>query len=84
MRDSSEIHREVDGEGHGFGNQPQRDATRDAFLRRQGFRVMRIAARDVLEDIDAAVRFILLHCSDVRPLHQPAAGPPLRFGEEFA
>ena len=74
---------EVDGEGHGFGDQPRRDAARDAMLGRHGFRVMRIAARDVLKDMDAVLRHIVATCSEVGPLHQPAAGPPPRSGEEL-
>jgi very-short-patch-repair endonuclease len=74
---------EVDGEGHSFGDQPRRDAARDTLLRRNGFRVKRIAARDVLNDMDAVLRWILATCSEVGPLHQPAAGPPPRSGEDF-
>jgi very-short-patch-repair endonuclease len=75
---------EVDGENHSYGDRPRRDAARDALLEREGFRVMRIAARDVLCDLDAVLRFILATCSDVGPLHRPAAGPPPRSGEEFS
>jgi len=74
---------EVDSEGHSFRDQPRRDAARDAMLRREGFRVMRIAARDVLGDMDAVLRYILAACSEVGPLHQPPAGPPPRAGEEL-
>ena len=75
---------EVDGQGHSFGEQPRRDAARDALLERDGFRVMRIPARDVLQDVDAVLGFILTTCSDVGPLHQLAAGPPPRSGEDHA
>jgi very-short-patch-repair endonuclease len=76
---------EVDGEGHSYGDQPRRDAARDALLQREGFRVMRIAARDVLRDMDAVLRFILATCSEVGPLHHDAArrGPPPRSGEDL-
>jgi very-short-patch-repair endonuclease len=75
---------EVDGEAHSFGDQPVRDAARDALLRRAGFRVMRIAARDVLRDMDAVLRYIIATCSEAGPLHHDAArrGPPPRSGEE--
>jgi very-short-patch-repair endonuclease len=56
---------------------------RDAILSREGFRVIRIAARDVLKDLDAVHRYIVANCSGVGPLHQPAAGPPPRPGEEL-
>ena len=75
---------EVDGEWHGHGDQPQRDLARDAFMMREGFSVMRIAARDVLKDLDAVIRAIAARCNDVGPLHQPAAGPPPRAGEDFS
>jgi very-short-patch-repair endonuclease len=76
---------EVDGEGHSFGSQPRRDDARDALLAREGFRVIRIAARDVLKDIDAVLRFIVAACGDVDPLHHDAArrGSPPRPGEEL-
>jgi very-short-patch-repair endonuclease len=76
---------EIDGEGHSFGDQPRRDAARDALLRREGFRVLRIAARDVLKDMDAVVRHIVAACSEVGPLHHDAVrrGPPPRPGEEL-
>jgi hypothetical protein len=46
--------------------------------------VMRIAARDVLKNLDGVVAGIVAHCSEVGPLHQPTAGPPPRSGEELA
>jgi very-short-patch-repair endonuclease len=76
---------EVDGEGHSFGDQPRRDAARDAVLHREGFHVLRVAARDVLKDMDAVLRYIVATCGDVGPLHRSAAlnGPPPRSGEEL-
>jgi very-short-patch-repair endonuclease len=74
---------EVDGEAHSRGDKPRRDAARDALLRGEGFRVVRIAARDVFEDMDAVLRYIVAACSEAGPLHQPAAGPPPRSGEDF-
>jgi very-short-patch-repair endonuclease len=74
---------EVDGERHSFGDQPRRDAARDALLQRDGFRVMRIPARDVLRDMEAVLRFMVATCSEAGPLHQPAAGPPSRSGEDL-
>ena len=49
---------EVDGGGHGFGNNPEHDQRRDAWLRAQGVRTLRISARLVLKDADDAVRTI--------------------------
>ena len=75
---------EVDGEQHGTGDQQQRDLARDMSLRREGFEVMRVTARDVLRDLDSVVAGIVARCMELGPLHQPAAGPPPRFGEDFA
>ena len=75
---------EVDGEGHSFGDRPTKDAARDAILARAGFQVMRVAAREVLKNMDGVVSGIVARCSEVGPLHQPAAGPPPRAGEELA
>ena len=76
---------EVDGEGHSFGDQPRRDAARDALLKYEGFQVIRIPAREVLEDMDAVLRFILSACSEVDPLHHDASrrSPPPRSGENL-
>jgi hypothetical protein len=38
----------------------------------------------VLKDMDAVLSYIVVTCSGVGPLHQPAAGPPPRAGEELA
>ena len=75
---------EVDGEVHNRGDQPQRDAARDALLREKGFSVMRIPARDVLGNLEGVVAGIVSRCDEVGPLHQPAAGPPPRSGEDLA
>jgi very-short-patch-repair endonuclease len=75
---------EVDGEAHNRGDNPARDAARDAALRKEGFDVMRIPAREVLGNLDGVVSGIVARCSEVGPLHQPAAGPPPRTGEDLA
>jgi very-short-patch-repair endonuclease len=73
---------EVDGEAHGYADQMQSDEARDAFLAQEGFDVMRVAARDVLKNLDGVILGIVARCAEVGPLHQPAAGPPPRSGEE--
>ena len=77
---------EVDGEGHSFGDQPRRDSARDALLRREGFRVIRIAARDVLKEMDAVLRYIVATCSEVGPLHHsaPVNGSSPRSGDDLS
>ena len=76
---------EIDGQGHCLGDQQRRDVARDAILGREGFRVIRIAASDVLDDVDAVVRHIVATCSEVGPLHHDAArrGPPPRSGTDL-
>jgi very-short-patch-repair endonuclease len=76
---------EVDGETHGMGHQPARDAARDSHFRRGGFRVLRLPAREVLASIDGVVTAIVESCSKVGPLHRAASrrGPPPRSGEDL-
>ncbi|MBY8822031.1 endonuclease domain-containing protein [Sphingomonas colocasiae] len=50
---------EVDGVSHDMGDRPERDMARDAWLLEQGAEVLRIPARDVLDDLDAVVRHIV-------------------------
>jgi very-short-patch-repair endonuclease len=71
---------EIDGEAHDRGTRPVRDEARDEWLMEQGFRTVRIPAREVLADIGAAVAHILMQC---QPLHRPSAGPPPRAGEDL-
>ena len=49
---------EVDGASHGFGDRPDRDARRDAWLAAQGVVTVRLSAALILRDVDAAVRAI--------------------------
>ena len=58
---------EVDGEGHSCGDQPRRDLARDALLSREGFSVIRIAARDVLGNIDGVLKYIVATCAEIIP-----------------
>jgi very-short-patch-repair endonuclease len=50
---------EVDGDSHSMGDNPERDAQRDAWLPSQGLQVLRFDARGVMNDIDALVRAIV-------------------------
>jgi len=61
---------EIDGIAHDMGNRPQRDASRDATLNGMGVRVVRIAATDVLRDVEGTADSIVRHCL--------AAPPPTR------
>jgi very-short-patch-repair endonuclease len=49
---------EVDGQAHGLGDGPAHDARRDAWLLERGVRTLRLSARLVLDDVDAALRTI--------------------------
>jgi very-short-patch-repair endonuclease len=73
---------EIDGEAHDLGNRPQRDEIRDRIVAELGYETLRIPARDVLGELDAVLKMILDRAGR-RPLHQPAAGPPPRSGEDL-
>ena len=51
---------EVDGDSHSMGDNPERDARRDAWLRSLGLEVLRFDAGDVMNDVDSVVRAIVL------------------------
>ena len=61
--DEAKLAIEIDGQSHGFGDRPQRDGRRDAWLRRQGIRTLRLSAEFVLQSVDDAVRMIVHHAS---------------------
>ena len=82
---------EVDGFAHDSERAAARDARRSAQLRSQGVSTLRVPARAVLEDIEAAVNRIVEVCQareDRRsfrsrvPLHHPSDGPLPRAGED--
>jgi very-short-patch-repair endonuclease len=75
---------EIDGEGHGMGHRPARDAARDAWFAKAGIETLRIPAREVLADLGAVIQGIVAACAKRLPLHHPAGGPPPRdkLGEE--
>jgi very-short-patch-repair endonuclease len=69
---------EVDGLAHDLGDNPARDARRDAWLASQGVHVLRVAARDVLDEdsLDGVLRLIV---EEARPRLRPppaASRPP--------
>ena len=53
---------EVDGEAHARGDNPRLDRERGLQLSEQGLRVLRVAASDVLRDLDSVIRQILGEC----------------------
>lgn len=50
---------ELDGDQHGQGDAPARDATRDRYLREQGFEVLRFWNNAVYGEIDGVLEAIL-------------------------
>ena len=50
---------EIDGVSHDMGNRPERDQRRDAWLKKHGVTVMRIAAAELSQDIDQAADAIV-------------------------
>jgi very-short-patch-repair endonuclease len=71
---------EIDGLSHDLGDQPQRDLSRDAWLKARGLTVMRIAAREVMrgpdEAVDAIVRMATEMIEASAPSTAPTRGPP--------
>ena len=76
---------EIDGDVHTTGDIPQRDRRRDELLADAGFATLRIAARDVLHNLEGVMSLILHEC-EIRPLHHAASrrGPPPRSGEDLS
>jgi len=56
--DAEKLAVEVDGGGHGFGDRPERDARRDAWLLERGVSTLRLPASLILADVDDATRTI--------------------------
>ena len=84
--DAAKLCVEVDGEAHSRGDRPTRDAARDAWMAQRGIVTLRVAAVDVLKNLDEVLRLIALRASERAPLHHRASpdGPPPRdeLGEE--
>ena len=80
---SAKLAIEVDGKAHDHDNQAAFDQKRDAWLRLHGIETLRVMARDILADIEPVVVHITEAARSRLPLHQPAAGPPPRSGEDF-
>ena len=53
---------EIDGQSHAMGDRADRDVRRDRWMSEQGLRVLRIAADDVMKDLESAVTAITLAC----------------------
>ncbi|QGN53526.1 endonuclease domain-containing protein [Novosphingobium sp. Gsoil 351] len=57
---------EVDGQSHGMGDRPEQDIARDAHFRAKGINTLRLPAREVLHDPDAAAEAVVALCTDAR------------------
>ncbi|HEU0099099.1 MAG TPA: DUF559 domain-containing protein [Allosphingosinicella sp.] len=73
---------EVDGEAHGRGDRPARDAARDRYLQDLGFLTLRIPAQEVFNNLEGLVLGIVEARRTRGPLHHASHGPPPRSGEE--
>jgi very-short-patch-repair endonuclease len=71
---------EIDGMSHDLGDRPQRDASRDAWLKARGLTVMRIAALEAMRDADEAAEAIVRTAAEIirasAPSTAPRRGPP--------
>ncbi|MCL4766345.1 MAG: DUF559 domain-containing protein [Hyphomicrobiaceae bacterium] len=74
---------EVDGATHSTSEERRRDAERDAYLGRQGFRVMRVWNREIFDNVDGVMDTILAFLNTPTPDPSPQGGgevpssPPL-------
>jgi very-short-patch-repair endonuclease len=55
---------EIDGLAHDMGDRPVRDEERDSWFESQGIRMLRIAAKDVLDDPAAVADSIVRLCTE--------------------
>ena len=65
---------EVEGAYHDRGDQPAKDAARDAWLLGKGVETLRIPARDVFENLEGVLALILSTAASRQP--PPVAPPP--------
>ena len=71
---------EVDGSAHDSGDRPIRDLARDTYMKERGYRILRVAASDVMKNLDGVSSFIAEQVTN--PLHHPSDGPPPHPGED--
>ena len=66
---------EIDGDAHDRGDRPARDEGRDEWLANHGFRTLRIPAKEVLQDVQAVVAFIVSECEALNSSPAGGGGP---------
>ena len=74
---------EVDGTAHDDPETVNKDAKREAWLTSHGVAVLRIPAREILNDVHVVAEGIVAAAVLRQPLHRPWDGPPPRAGEDF-
>lgn len=72
---------EVDGVHHSSADQSAHDVTRDAYLERQGFRVLRFSAVDVTNELDGVMAAILNELGETQAI--PSPKPQSRGGGRY-
>jgi very-short-patch-repair endonuclease len=77
---SSRLAIEIDGVAHDNVDNANYDVARMSEIERFGFRVVRLAASDVLQDVNTVAEAIVALATP--PLHHPSDGPPPRAGKE--
>ena len=70
---------ELDGGQHASGVQAGRDVERDAFLRSNGYRVLRFWNNDVMQNVEGVLTVIADALASAAP-PTPDPSPPLRGG----
>ncbi|WP_406858152.1 endonuclease domain-containing protein [Alsobacter sp. KACC 23698] len=78
---------EVDGEQHGWETESRKDAARDAFLHRQGFRVLRFSNHDVRRSMPGVLDTIWAALNEPQSLGlgaTPTPSPSPQGGGEHA
>ncbi len=73
---------EIDGEAHNRGSRPARDAARDEYMRDRGYVVLRVAAAEVLNEMEAVL--IAISSAAASPLHRASTVPLPASGEDLA
>ncbi len=74
---------EIDGEAHDRGNRPVRDAKRDAALAAHGLTMLRIPAREVLADADAAAEAVVVTALPLHHRLRRRSPSPSTLGEDL-
>ena len=54
---------EIDGTAHEMGDNPARDERRDLWLRDRGYRILRIPAAELRENVEGVLQHILEACA---------------------